>query len=88
MNIVSNAPSPEAHVGLHIFVNRRRFGPEQGVEHRMTGAQIAALVQVPADLAVVRRENPPHSGGIPINETVEVHNGDHFLVTRRHVEGG
>ena len=43
---------------LHIFVNRRRFEEGDGVKHEMTGAQIAALVGVPADTAVVREESP------------------------------
>ncbi len=78
----------EKHEQLHIFVNRRRFDRSQGVHEHMTGAQIAALVHVPADVAVVRRENPPHAGEVGVNESVEIRNGEHFLVTRRVVEGG
>jgi Multiubiquitin len=72
---------------LHIFVNRRRFEEGDGVKHEMTGAQIAALVGVPADTAVVREESP-EKREIPVNETVHIKNGEHFLVTRRIVEGG
>jgi hypothetical protein len=78
----------EAPEHLHIFVNRRRFGPAEGVQKHMTGAQIAALVHVPPDNAVVRRETPPHAGEIGIHQSIEIHNGEHFLVTRRVVEGG
>lgn len=73
---------------LHIFVNRRRFGRAEGVTEQMTGAQIAGLVHVPPDIAVVRREHPPHAGEIGMTQVVEVRNGEHFLVTRRVVEGG
>ena len=54
----------------------------------MTGAEIAALVGVPADNAVVRRESGPEKSEIGMNEKVRIKNGEHFLVTRRVVEGG
>ena len=41
---------------LEIYVNRRKFDEGDGVQPEMTGAQIAALVGVPADNAVVRLE--------------------------------
>ena len=78
----------DKHEELHVFVNRRRFGRAQGVREQMTGGQIAALVHVPPDIAVVRRETPPHVGEIGVNERIDVFNGEHFLVTRRVVEGG
>lgn len=75
--------------GLHIFVNRRKFEEGDGVKPSMTGAEIAALVNVPAENAVVRWDSGPHKGGeIPIDQHVGIKNGDHFLVTRRVVEGG
>ncbi len=74
---------------LHIFVNRRKFDAGNGVEEEMTGAQIAALVEVPAENAVVRWDSGPDKGEeIPVTETVKIENGDQFLVTRRVVEGG
>jgi len=73
---------------LHIFVNRRKFERGDGVQEQMTGAQIAALVSVPSDNAVVRRDSGPDKGEIGINESVHIKNGDHFLVTRKIVEGG
>jgi hypothetical protein len=73
---------------LHIFVNRRKFERGDGVTERMTGAQIAALVDVPADNAVVRLEGGPAPREIGIHDVVEIKNGQHFLVTRRVVEGG
>jgi multiubiquitin len=72
---------------LHIFVNRRRFEEGDGVLPEMTGAQIAALVGVPADNAVVREESP-NKREIGINEVVHIKSGEHFLVTRKIVEGG
>ena len=72
---------------LHIFVNRRRFEEGDGVLPEMTGAQIAALVGVPADNAVVREESPDKRE-IGITEVVHIKNGEHFLVTRKIVEGG
>lgn len=72
---------------LHIFVNRRNFEEGDGVRPEMTGAQIAALVGVPADNAVIREESP-EKREIGVNETVHIKNGEHFLVTRKIVEGG
>jgi Multiubiquitin len=76
---------PEA---LHIFVNRRKFERGDGVRSEMTGAQIAALVDVPADNAVVRLESGGEPREIPVTETIHIRNGMHFLVTRKIVEGG
>ena len=73
---------------LHIFVNRRKFDESDGVQSVMSGRQIAALVEVPADIAVVRRETGPEREEIGFDQKVAVKNGDHFLVTRKTVEGG
>lgn len=73
---------------LHIFVNRRKFEAGDGVREQMTGGEIADLVKVPRDNAVVRRESGPTKEEIGIDQTIEVKNGEHFLVTRRVVEGG
>lgn len=72
---------------LHIFVNRRKFERGDGVQSQMTGAQIAALVQVPADNAVIREESPV-AREIGVTQIIEITNGAHFLVTRKVVEGG
>jgi hypothetical protein len=75
--------------GLHIFVNRRKFEEGDGVRPEMTGAQIAVLVGVPAENAVVRIDSGPDKGKqIGKDEVVHVKNGEHFLVTRQVVEGG
>lgn len=73
---------------LHIFVNRRKFERGDGVKEQMTGAEIAALVGVPAENAVVRRDSGPDKTEIGINQTIDIKNGEHFLVTRKTVEGG
>jgi hypothetical protein len=79
---------PHSAGKLHIFVNRRKFEEGDGVFPSMTGVQIAALVEVPAENAVIRRDSGPDKGEIAPAQTVQVKNGDHFLVTRKIVEGG
>ena len=81
-------PEKKEEKELHIFVNRRKFDRGDGVKEAMTGAEIAALVGVPAENAVVREDTGPDRREIGIGETVHVKNGDHFLVTRKVVEGG
>ena len=73
---------------LYIFVNRRKFEEGDGVQPEMTGEQIAALVGVPPDNAVVRLETQGEPHEIPIDEKIEIKEGMHFLVTRKTVEGG
>jgi hypothetical protein len=74
---------------LHIFVNRRKFEAGDGVKPQMTRGEIAALVEVPAANAVVRYDSGPNKGNeIPNDSPIDIKNGDHFLVTRRIVEGG
>ena len=81
-------PEPNP-VRLHIFVNRRKFEEGDGVLPQMSGAQIAALIEVPAENAVIRRDSGPDKGQeITALQVVDVKNGDHFLVTRKIVEAG
>lgn len=80
--------SPGHGPALQIFVNRRKFDESHGVQPNMTGRQIAALVDVPAEIAVVRRERGDTYEEIGVDQGVEVKRGDHFLVTRKTVEGG
>ena len=82
------SPRKPIDPSLHIFVNRRKFETGDGVSERMTGAQIAALIEVPADNAVVRSDSGADKREIGIAEQIDIKNGDHFLVTRRVVEGG
>jgi hypothetical protein len=84
----ANSPNDKGKP-LFIFVNRRRFDEGDGVLAEMTGAQIAALVAVPPENAVVRREIAGHDGPeISLTEPLEIHAGDRFFVTRKIVEGG
>ena len=89
------AVPPELHASegheappLFIFVNRRRFTAEDGVKPRITGAEIAALVGLTADAAVVRRLRGHDQEPVRADESVDIHKADQFVVTRRIVEGG
>ena len=80
----------EAHTTqkLHIFVNGIKFDDDR-VRPEMTGAEIAALAEVPADQAIVRRETGPHQGEeIAVDQKITIHQADHFTVTRKQVQGG
>lgn len=83
--MTENDKQPER---LHVFVNRRRFDEGDGVKAKMSGREIAALVDTPADNAVVRFDSGPDKREIGIDEVVVIKNGQHFLVTRKVVEGG
>jgi len=85
---VAKSSSAEMSSKLHIFVNRRKFDEGDGAKPKMTGAEIAALVDVPVANATVRSESGPEKAEIDANQTVAIKNGDHFLVTRKVVEGG
>jgi hypothetical protein len=84
-------PTPDAVAAppkLHIFVNRRKFGPEHGVTPLMTGAEIAALIGLAPENAVVRREHGGQQEEVPLTTPITIDQADHFVVTRRTVEGG
>lgn len=72
---------------LVIFVNRKKKTQADGVKPEMTVNEIAALVGLTAETATVQQEEHGKAGP-PLSGTVDVHNGDHFLVTRKTVEGG
>lgn len=80
-------PKDDQHE-IHIFVNRRKFEAADGVRKEMTGGQIADLVGVPRNLAVVRRGNDGNSPKVGIDDVLKIKNAEHFLVTREVVEGG
>ena len=69
--------------GLYIFVNRRKFEEGDGVQSEMTGEQIAKLVGVQPDNAVVRVEERGGPREILIDEKVPIKEGMQFLVTRK-----
>jgi len=75
--------------GLEITVNRRRFDHSDGVGLEMTAAQIAALVGIPAQNAVVERETAKNELELLEHTTaMKIAGGMHFLVTRHFVMGG
>ena len=77
------------HENLVIFVNGKRKTEADGVTNPMSVDAIARLVGLTADTAVVRQRqgnNGPVSE--PLTGTVEIKNGEHFVVTRKTVEGG
>jgi hypothetical protein len=78
----------KGHTELHIFVNRRKYDEQNGVRNEMTGREIADLVSVPSDVAVIRRGNNGNAPEVGIDEVLTIKNAEHFLVTRKVVEGG
>jgi E2/UBC family protein E len=72
-------------VHLLIFVNNKKF--DEGISATMTVDAIARLVGLTAETAVVR-EQTGEKAGPPLTGSVEIHQGEHFVVTRKHVEGG
>lgn len=70
---------------LHVFINRKKF--DEGITPTMTVDEIAHLIGMTAAIATVRRE---HGGkaGEPLQGTIEIHQADHFVVTRNQVQGG
>jgi hypothetical protein len=72
---------------LVIFVNRKRKTEAEGVKPEMTVNEIAELVGLTAETAKVQPERDGKAGP-PLSGIVHVHNDEHFLVTRKTVEGG
>jgi len=72
---------------LVIFVNRKRKTDADGVKPAMTVNEIAELVGLTAETATVQ-ELHDGKAGPPLSGTVHVHNEEHFLVTRKQVQGG
>ena len=75
------------HKNLHIFVNRKKFTEDDGVKAEMTVDEIARLVGLTADTATVRRMTGDKPGD-PLTGTIQIHQAEHFVVTRNAVEGG
>jgi hypothetical protein len=70
---------------LHIFVNKKRFS--EGITPKMTVDAIARLVGLTAENSVVR-EQTGDKAGPPLSGEIDIHEGEHFVVTRKFVEGG
>jgi hypothetical protein len=74
---------------LVIFVNgKKKTSEEDGVTNPMSVDAIARLAGLTADTAIVRRQGEDGPVGDPLTGEVEVKNGEHFVVTRKAVEGG
>src|SRR6266446_4619323 len=75
---------------LVIFVNgKKKTSEEDGVTNPMSVDAIARLAGLTGDTAVVRRRQGEDGPvGEPLTGEGEIKNGDHFVVTRRNVEGG
>jgi hypothetical protein len=72
---------------LVIFVNRKRKTEADGVKPEMTADEIARLVGLTAETATVQEEHDGKAGP-PLSGTVQIKDGEHFIVTRKKVEGG
>jgi hypothetical protein len=82
--------SKHKHEKLVISVNgKKKTSEEDGVTNPMSVDAIARLAGLTAETAVVRRRQGEDGPvGEPLTGEVEIKNGDHFVVTRRKVEGG
>jgi hypothetical protein len=78
------------HRELEIFVNGKvKTSKEDGVTNPMSVDAIARLVGLSAETAVVRRRKGEDGHvGEPLSGQVHVECGEHFVVTRKTVEGG
>jgi hypothetical protein len=75
---------------LVIFVNgKKKTSEEDGVTNPISVDAIARLAGLTADTAVVRRRQGEDGPvGDPLTGQVPIKNGEHFVVTRKNVEGG
>ena len=75
---------------LVIFVNgKKKTSEEDGIMNPMSVDAIARLAGLTGDTAIVRRRQGEDGPvGDPLTGEVTVKNGEHFVVTRRSVEGG
>ncbi|CAH1655402.1 hypothetical protein [Chelatococcus asaccharovorans] len=74
---------------IEITVNRRRFDGSCGVTSQMTAAEIAGLVGIPAQNAIVERETARNAyEAVSADAQIAIEAGMHFLVTRHFVMGG
>lgn len=75
----------QAELDRVIFVNRRRFTLRAATS---TGADIAGLIGVPFDNAVVERETADGLVAVLLDKPLPVEDGEAFLVTRQFIMGG
>jgi hypothetical protein len=73
---------------LTIFVNRLSFDEHQGVKKEMSVDEIARLVGMTSETAIVRRLHGPDDVSDPLEGEQKIKKGDQFSVTRKQVKGG
>lgn len=73
---------------LAIKVNKLRFTEKDGVKPKMTGREIAALVEPDPDQTKVERLTPQGPLPVGLKEEVPIANGDEFKVIRCNVNAG
>lgn len=83
---IPNDNGNKDHEKLHIFINKTKFDENDGVKKTMTGGELADLVSVPRDNALITRLRD--NKVIGINEPIEIHMADHFEVIRKTVIAG
>ena len=76
------------HAILAIKVNRLRFTEKDGVKPKMSGREIAALVEPHPEQTKVEQLTPQGPVAIGLDEPVCVTNGDEFKVIRCNVNAG
>src|SRR5205814_8057779 len=64
---------------------RKKF--EDGITPRMTADAVARLIGLTADTSVVRIQTGEKAGP-PLDGEIDIKEGEHFIVTRKNVEGG
>ena len=76
------------HAQLKIIVNSKPFTEADGVKKRMTGRQIASLVTENPDCTEVFLLEGGNTKPVPLDQEIQVKNGDEFCVIRNNVCGG
>jgi hypothetical protein len=90
LRMESQANSQQTKEHLVIFVNgKKKTSTDDAVSNPMTVDAVAHLAGLTGDTAVVReRKGEDGPVGEPLSGSVPIKNGEHFVVTRRNVEGG
>ena len=76
------------HTQLEIKVNKLQFTEKDGVKPRMTGREIAALVEPDPSQTKVQEITPHGPKDIPLDHEVEIENCEEFKVIRCNINAG
>lgn len=77
------------HTQLKIIVNNKPFTEAEGVKHKMTGQQIAALVsETPRNTEVFKLLKGGGQEAVPLDKEICIEDCDQFRVIRNNVAGG